>query len=56
MDPTWTLTELYEELDRFESAARRVGLSESSVQTYVGRSRFFVRWLAGDFQFRGPNT
>lgn len=54
MDVKWTIAELHEELDRFEAAARRAGLAENSVDTYVGRSRIFVRWLAGDFEFRGP--
>jgi hypothetical protein len=54
MDQTWTIAELYEELDRFEQAARTAGLADDSVGTYVGRSRIFVRWLAGDFQFQGP--
>ena len=55
MKETWTLEELYGELERFQDAARAAGLAENSVRTYVDRSRFFVRWLAGDFQFRGPN-
>lgn len=55
MKDAWTLDELYGELERFEQAARAAGLAENSVRTYVDRSRFFVRWLAGDFQFRGPN-
>lgn len=55
MKNDWTLDELYDELERFEQAARAAGLAENSVRTYVDRSRFFVRWLAGDFHFRGPN-
>lgn len=55
MKDAWTLDELYLELDKFERAARAAGLTENSVRTYVDRSRFFVRWLADDFQFRGPN-
>jgi hypothetical protein len=54
MDQTWTVSELHEELERFERAARSAGLAENSVRTYVDRSRYFIRWLAGDFQFRGP--
>lgn len=54
MEQTWTAAELEEALERFEREARTAGLAESSVETYVGRSRIFVRWLAGDFQFRGP--
>ncbi len=53
METTWSVTELYEELERFERAARRAGLAESSVRTYVDRSRIFVRWLAGEYQFQG---
>lgn len=26
------------------------------IRTYVDRSRLFVRWLADDFHFRGPNA
>jgi hypothetical protein len=54
MQATWTIDELYAELDRFEQAARSAGLAENSVRTYVDRSRYFVRWLAGDFEFHGP--
>ena len=55
MKDAWTLDELYGELEKFELSARAAGLAENSVRTYVDRSRFFVRWLAGDFQFRGPS-
>jgi hypothetical protein len=53
MDATWTISELHDELERFERDARRAGLAESSVRTYVDRSRVFVRWLAGEYQFQG---
>lgn len=53
MAQSWTIADLEAELGRFEQAARASGLTESSVQTYVGRARFFVRWLDGDFEFRG---
>ena len=49
----WSIEELEQELIRFELAARAVGLKENSVHTYVDRSARFVRWLAGDFEFRG---
>jgi hypothetical protein len=51
---SWTLAELYAELARYEAEARRAGLAENSVHTYVDRAERFVRWLAGDFEFRGP--
>ena len=47
--PSWTIAELRSELARFEAELRAAGLSENSVQTYVGRSQYFVRWLAGDY-------
>ena len=55
MNNTWSISDLLNELDRFEREARAAGLKEASVQTYVDRSRRFVRWLAGDFQFQGPH-
>jgi hypothetical protein len=51
---TWTVEQLHGELERFEAAARAAGLADNSVRTYVDRSRFFIRWLEGDFQFQGP--
>ena len=54
MTTSWTTVELHEALERFERAARNAGLAENSVKTYVGRSRIFVRWLEGEFEFKGP--
>lgn len=51
-DERWTVGELLVELERFEAEARRPGLHEASIRTYVDRTRIFMRWLAGDFQFR----
>jgi hypothetical protein len=42
------------ELVRFESDARRAGLKEASVKTFVDRSARFLRWLDGEYQFQGP--
>lgn len=54
-EPTrWSADELERELRRFEVELRRAGLKESSVATYVGRSSFFIRWLRGDYEPRGP--
>ena len=53
-DAKWTVSELRAELARFEAEARRAGLAENSIHTYVDRAERFVRWLAGDFQFQGP--
>jgi hypothetical protein len=54
MPNSWTIADLKDELTRFEVEARQAGLAEESVRTYVGRSRNFVRRLAGEFQFQGP--
>ena len=54
MDTSWSVIDLLDELERFEREARAAGLKEASVRTYVDRSRIFVRWLAGEYQFRGP--
>jgi hypothetical protein len=54
VDATWSVVDLMGELERFEREARAAGLKETSVRTYVDRSRIFVRWLAGAYQFQGP--
>ena len=52
---TWDVTQLHDKLDEFEVELREAGLKENSIRTYIDRSRFFVRWLDGDFHPRGPN-
>ncbi len=52
---TWTLDELLEELTRFERELRAAGLKESSVQTYVDRTKRFLKRLNGEYTSRGPN-
>lgn len=54
-DATWTVADLRRELERFEAEARTAGLTETTVRTYVDRSGIFLRWLAGDYRFQGPN-
>ena len=54
-EPTWSISDLQAELTRFEAAARQAGLKENTIRTYVDRSAYFLRWLDGDFEFRGPN-
>lgn len=53
-DTAWTVGDLHAELERFEAEARRAGLKENTVRTYVDRSTIFVRWLAGEYEFQGP--
>lgn len=45
----WTTSELHDQLDRFEAELTSAGLAENTVRTYVDRSRYFVRWLDGDY-------
>lgn len=45
----WTTRELHDQLDRFEAELRSAGLAENTIRTYVDRSRYFVRWLEGDY-------
>ncbi len=52
---SWTLAELHDEPERFRKAAESAGLEPASVDTYVDRSEKFLRWLGGQFEFRGPN-
>lgn len=55
MTDQWTSAELFAELRSFEAALREAGLQPNTVQTYVGRSDTFIRWLVGDYTPRGPN-
>ncbi|MCB2175770.1 MAG: hypothetical protein KQH57_08175 [Actinomycetales bacterium] len=48
-EQTWTMAELEDELARFERALRAAGKAPDTVDTYVGRSRIFLRWLADDY-------
>ena len=50
----WTSDELRDELERFEAELRAAGLRETSIQTYVDRTRRFLRWLDGDYTPGGP--
>ncbi len=50
----WSLGDLYSELGRFEQELRDAELRENTVRTYVDRTTFFLRWLSGDYEPRGP--
>jgi hypothetical protein len=52
----WSADELDSKLQLFETELRAAGLADSSVNTYVERSRTFVRWLRGEYTPRGPNN
>jgi hypothetical protein len=46
----WTVEELYDLLGEFEADLRQARLKENTIRTYVDRSTYFVRWLAGDYR------
>jgi len=50
----WSVSELEHELSRFEQELVRAELRRTSIDTYVGRSSIFLRWLRGDYKPRGP--
>ena len=51
----WTFGKLHQELRRVEQELLKAGLTDTSVQTYVGRSEILIRWLDGDYHPRGPH-
>jgi hypothetical protein len=51
---TWDVPGLRRELVEFERALRDADLRDNSVRTYVDRAETFVRWLAGEYEPRGP--
>lgn len=52
----YTTEELYGKLEEFKLELEAAGLKPNTVQTYEGRSRTFVDWLAGRYRPRGPNS
>ena len=51
---TFTLDELWQQLREFEAELKRARLRPATVDTYVGRTQTFLRWLAGDYHPVGP--
>jgi hypothetical protein len=45
MEPTWTATELYEQLKAWEAALINAGKMQSTVNSYLNRATRFVKWL-----------
>lgn len=50
----YSIGELRTELERFKAELQAAGLRPNSVWTYVNRSEYFVRWLAGEYKPSGP--
>ena len=47
---TWSLAELRSELERYEVELRAAGKGQLTIDTYVGQSERFVRFLIGDYR------
>lgn len=50
----WTLKELYEQLRIWEAQLNTEGYPGTTIGTYIGRTEFFLRWLAGEWRPTGP--
>lgn len=52
----WTIQDLWDDLAPFEQELEAAGLKPASIRTYVGRTKFFLRWLTGDYRPTGPRS
>lgn len=50
---SWTLAQLKSELERYEVELRAAGKGQLTIDTYVGQSERFLRFLVGDYR---PDT
>lgn len=49
-DRSWSLAQLQSELERYEAELRAAGKEQRTIDTYVGQSQRFVRFLTGDYR------
>lgn len=49
-DRSWSLAQLRSELERYEAELRAAGKGQLTIDTYVGQSERFVRFLIGDYR------
>ena len=49
-DRSWSITKLRSELERYEAELRAAGKEQRTIDTYVGQSERFVRFLIGDYR------
>jgi hypothetical protein len=45
----WTSEDLWAALEEFKRELEAAGLRANSIDTYVGRTTIFLRWLEGDY-------
>jgi len=49
-DRSSSLAQLRSELERYEGELRAAGMEQRAIDTYVGQSDRFVRFLTGDYR------
>ena len=49
-DRSWSLAQLRSELERYEAELRAAGKAQRTIDTYVGQSERFVRFLIDDYR------
>jgi hypothetical protein len=47
---SWSLADLRSELERYEVELRAAGKGQLTIDTYIGQSERFVRFLIGDYR------
>lgn len=47
---SWSLADLRSELKRYEVELRAAGKGQLTIDTYIGQSERFVRFLIGDYR------
>lgn len=47
---SWDLAQLRSELERYEAELRAAGKGQLTIDTYIGQSERFVRFLTGDYR------
>lgn len=47
---SWSLAQLRSELERYEAELHAAGKEQRTIDTYVGQSERFVRFLIGDYR------
>jgi hypothetical protein len=49
-DQSWSLSQLRSELERYDAELRAAGKERTTIDTYIGQSERFVRFLIGDYR------
>jgi len=55
LSDNFTTGELHDKIEEFRRVLEAAGLKPNTVDTYAGRSKTFVDWLAGRYEPQGPH-